>query len=119
MATITPEEQEQERLQQAADDQLILDQQDAENIDVNQIENATPSDLKAMGIAKLPLLLLVIVFADLLKVVFIGDPEYWQAMKIVPVILLANFCFGIKLFFEFNKSNLLSKKFKLISIYPR
>ena len=60
MATITPEEQEQERLQQAADDQLILDQQDAENIDVNQIENATPSDLKAMGIAKLPLLLLII-----------------------------------------------------------
>jgi len=60
MATITPEEQEQERLQQAADDQLILDQQDAENINVNQIENATPSDLKAMGIAKLPLLLLVI-----------------------------------------------------------
>ncbi len=41
------------------------------------------------------LLLLVIVFADLLKVVFIGDPEYWQAMKIVPVILLANFCLGI------------------------
>jgi hypothetical protein len=60
MATITPEEQEQERLQQAADDQLILDQQDADNIDVNQIENATPSDLKAMGIAKLPLLLLII-----------------------------------------------------------
>jgi hypothetical protein len=60
MAAITPEEQEQERLQQAADDQLILDQQDAENIDVKQIENATPSDLKAMGIAKLPLLLLVI-----------------------------------------------------------
>ena len=41
------------------------------------------------------LLLLVVVFADLLKVVFIGDPEYWQAMKIVPVILLANFCLGI------------------------
>jgi hypothetical protein len=60
MAAITPEEQEQERLQQAADDQLILDQQDADNIDANQIENATPSDLKAMGIAKLPLLLLVI-----------------------------------------------------------
>jgi len=60
MATITPEEQEQERLQQAADDQFILSQQDAETIDANQIENATPSDLKAMGIAKLPLLLLVI-----------------------------------------------------------
>ena len=41
------------------------------------------------------MLLLVIVFADLLKVVFIGDPEYWEAMKIVPVILLANFCLGI------------------------
>lgn len=41
------------------------------------------------------LLLLVIVFADLLKTIFIGDPEYWEAMKIVPVILLANFCLGI------------------------
>ena len=29
MATITPEEQEQQRLQQAADDQLFLAQQDA------------------------------------------------------------------------------------------
>jgi hypothetical protein len=60
MAAITPEEQEQERLQKAADDQLLLDQQDANNIDANQIENATPTSLKAMGIAKLPLLLLVI-----------------------------------------------------------
>jgi hypothetical protein len=60
MATITPEDQEQERLQKAADDQLFLDQQDANNIDATQIENATPTDLKAMGIAKLPLLLLVI-----------------------------------------------------------
>ena len=58
--TITPEEQEQERLQKAADDQLILDQQDINSVDVNQIESATPSELKAMGIAKLPLLLLVI-----------------------------------------------------------
>ena len=41
------------------------------------------------------LFLTVIVFADLLKIVFIGDPEYWQAMKIVPIILLANFCLGI------------------------
>ena len=60
MATITPEEQEQQRLQQAADDQLFLAQQDAETINANQIEKATPSELKAMGIAKLPLLLLVI-----------------------------------------------------------
>ena len=60
MATITPEEQEQQRLQQAANDQLFLAQQDAETINANQIEKATPSTLKAMGIAKLPLLLLVI-----------------------------------------------------------
>jgi hypothetical protein len=60
MASITPEEQEQQRLQQAADDQLFLAQQDAETINANQIEKATPSELKAMGIAKLPLLLLVI-----------------------------------------------------------
>ena len=58
--TITPEEQEQERLQKASDDQLILDQQDVNSVDANQIESATPSELKAMGIAKLPLLLLVI-----------------------------------------------------------
>ena len=41
------------------------------------------------------LLLSVVVFADLLKLIFIGDQEYWQAMKIVPIILLANFCLGI------------------------
>jgi len=41
------------------------------------------------------LLLTVIVFVDLLKIIFIGDKEYWQAMKIVPIILLANFCLGI------------------------
>lgn len=57
---ITPEEQEQERLQKASNDQLILDQQDVNSVDAKQIESATPSELKAMGIAKLPLLLLVI-----------------------------------------------------------
>ena len=41
------------------------------------------------------LFLTVIVFADLLKIIFIGDQEYWEAMKIVPIILLANFCLGI------------------------
>ena len=56
----TPEKVEEERLQTASDDQVVLDQQDAETIDAKQIENATPADLKAMGIAKLPLLLLVI-----------------------------------------------------------
>ena len=55
-----PEKVEEERLQTASDNQVVLAQQDAETIDAKQIENATPSDLKAMGIAKLPLLLLVI-----------------------------------------------------------
>jgi O-antigen/teichoic acid export membrane protein len=41
------------------------------------------------------ILLVVIVFADILKVIFIGDEAYWEAMWIVPVILLANFCLGI------------------------
>lgn len=58
--TQTPEKIEEERLQEAADDQVILNQQEDNNIDASQIEKATPSDLKAMGIAKLPLLLLLI-----------------------------------------------------------
>ncbi|MBT8222663.1 MAG: oligosaccharide flippase family protein [Eudoraea sp.] len=41
------------------------------------------------------ILLVVVVFADLLKRVFILDPAYWEAMPIVPVILLASFCLGI------------------------
>ena len=41
------------------------------------------------------ILVLVVVLLDILKVIFIGDPEYWQAMYIVPIILLANFCLGI------------------------
>ena len=41
------------------------------------------------------ILLGVVVFADLLKYIFILDPAYWEAMPIVPVILLASFCLGI------------------------
>ena len=41
------------------------------------------------------ILVLVVVSLDLLKVIFIGDIEYWKAMYIVPIILLANFCLGI------------------------
>ena len=41
------------------------------------------------------ILLTVIVFSDILKVIFIGDKAYWEAMWIVPIILLANFCLGI------------------------
>ncbi|WP_370477461.1 oligosaccharide flippase family protein [Tamlana flava] len=41
------------------------------------------------------ILLTVVVFADVLKVIFIGDEAYWKAMWIVPIILIANFCLGI------------------------
>jgi len=41
------------------------------------------------------ILLGVVVFADVLKVILIGDEAYWQAMVIVPIILLANLCLGI------------------------
>jgi O-antigen/teichoic acid export membrane protein len=41
------------------------------------------------------ILLSVIVFADILKVIMIRDESYWEAMKIVPLIILANFFLGI------------------------
>ncbi len=41
------------------------------------------------------ILLVVIVFADLLKLLLIPNPDYWAAMKVVPLIILANFCLGI------------------------
>lgn len=37
----------------------------------------------------------VIVFADLLKHIMIPNASYWDAMKVVPLIILANFCLGI------------------------
>ncbi|MGB8703404.1 MAG: oligosaccharide flippase family protein [Gillisia sp.] len=41
------------------------------------------------------ILLTVVVFSDLLKLLIIRNSDYWQAMKIVPLILLANLCLGI------------------------
>jgi O-antigen/teichoic acid export membrane protein len=41
------------------------------------------------------ILLAVIVFADVLKVIFISKPEYWEAMQVVPIIILASFFLGI------------------------
>lgn len=41
------------------------------------------------------ILLFVIVFVDLFKVLLIQDESYWEAMKIVPIILLANLFLGI------------------------
>jgi nitrate/nitrite transporter NarK len=40
------------------------------------------------------ILLSVIVFADLLNYM-IPDSSYWEAMKVVPLIILANFFLGI------------------------
>ncbi len=37
----------------------------------------------------------VIVFADVIKVLMIRDSSYWEAMKVVPLIILANFFLGI------------------------
>ena len=39
--------------------------------------------------------LFVIVFADLLKQVLVPNSEYWDAMKVVPIIVFANFFLGI------------------------
>ncbi|MEC5164816.1 O-antigen/teichoic acid export membrane protein [Flavobacterium sp. PL11] len=41
------------------------------------------------------ILLSVIVFADVLKMIMIQDASYWEAMKVVPLIILANFFLGI------------------------
>jgi O-antigen/teichoic acid export membrane protein len=43
----------------------------------------------------LGILLSVIVFVDVLKELFISDESYWEAMPVVPYILLANLCLGI------------------------
>lgn len=39
--------------------------------------------------------LFVIVFVHILKIAFLRDASYWEAVKIVPFILLANFCLGV------------------------
>lgn len=39
--------------------------------------------------------LCVIVFADILKIILVPKAEYWTAMDIVPLIVLANFFLGI------------------------
>lgn len=41
------------------------------------------------------ILLSVVVFADVLKVLFVRDEAYWAAMEVVPIVLLASFCLGI------------------------
>ena len=41
------------------------------------------------------ILLVVIVYIDIFKKILISDSEYWVALSIVPIILLANLCLGI------------------------
>ncbi len=41
------------------------------------------------------ILLVVVVFSDLIKVLIIRDEAFWEAMWIVPIILVASFCLGI------------------------
>lgn len=41
------------------------------------------------------ILLAVVVFADFLKPIIVRSEAYWEAMWIVPIILMANFCLGI------------------------
>lgn len=41
------------------------------------------------------ILLTVVVFADVIKPFIIRSEAYWEAMWVVPIILLANFCLGI------------------------
>lgn len=41
------------------------------------------------------ILLTVIVFSDILKAIIIRDEAFWEAMWIVPIILIASFCLGI------------------------
>jgi O-antigen/teichoic acid export membrane protein len=41
------------------------------------------------------ILITVVVFIDILKFLFIGDSAYWEALYIVPIILMANLFLGI------------------------
>lgn len=41
------------------------------------------------------ILLAVVVFADLLKKLIVLNSDYWEAMPVVPIIVLASFCLGI------------------------
>ncbi|MAP55945.1 oligosaccharide flippase family protein [Altibacter sp.] len=41
------------------------------------------------------IMLFVIVYIDFFKRILITNPDYWEALSIVPIILLANLCLGI------------------------
>ena len=56
----TLQKQSEERQQEAANEEVAIAQSQTSTVDDETIENATPKTLKAFGIAKLPLLLLVL-----------------------------------------------------------
>jgi hypothetical protein len=56
----TLQKQSEERQQEAANEEVKIAQSQVNTVDAEAIENATPKTLKAFGIAKLPLLLLVL-----------------------------------------------------------
>lgn len=41
------------------------------------------------------MLLFIVVFLDIFKRIIVSNPDYWEAMSIVPIILMANLCLGI------------------------
>lgn len=41
------------------------------------------------------ILLFIIVFIDFFKLILIPNPQFWEALWIVPIVLLANLCLGI------------------------
>lgn len=41
------------------------------------------------------IMLIVVIYIDLFKIILIPNSEYWEALKIVPIILLANLFLGI------------------------
>ncbi|RTE54901.1 polysaccharide biosynthesis protein [Arenibacter aquaticus] len=41
------------------------------------------------------ILLCVVVYADIIKLFLVPNSDYWEAMSIVPLVVLASFCLGI------------------------
>ena len=56
----TLQEQNEENLQETANEEVAIAQSQTSTVDAEAIENAAPKSLKAFGIAKLPLLLLIL-----------------------------------------------------------
>jgi O-antigen/teichoic acid export membrane protein len=51
--------------------------------------------MKYFVIAGSLMLVFIIAYLDIFKAWLVKDPSYWEAMQIVPIVLLANLCLGI------------------------